>query len=324
MVLKLLKQVAIPILFSATMCFSSDVTMTTFPPYHPFKSSKAQKQYLEFNEKLSKKWPVVSETRMVETQLGMTFVRISGPVDAKPLVLLPGGGANSLMWRSNIAELSEHFRVYAVDNIYDYGRSIYKKPFNSPEDFSIWLDELMDALKLANNVNMMGTSYGGWITCQYALHSPDRLNKIVLVAPAATILPVKLRFIFRVLISPLHSSFARGFYTWVFADLYHKNGEGRQRVEDVYEETKLCELCFAPKKFIAPTVLTDEQLHELKVPTLFLVGENEKLYTPRKAIQRWNEFSRNVKTVVVPNAGHDLPISQKERLHTAVFQFLLQ
>ena len=179
-------------------------------------------------------------------------------------------------------------------------------------------------MQLANSVNMMGTSYGGWITCHYALHSPQRLNKVVLVAPAATILPVKLGFVFRVLISPIHSSFARGFYTWIFADLYKKNEEGRQRIEEVYEETKLSDLCFAPKKFVVPTVLTDEQLRALKVPTLFLVGENEKLYSPKKAVQRFNKLSSIVKSEILPDAGHDLPISQKDLLHKAVFQFLLQ
>jgi len=46
-----------------------------------------------------------------------------------------------------------------------------------------WLDELIMALKLENSVNIVGHSYGGWLTSQYALKFPENLNKIVLLAP---------------------------------------------------------------------------------------------------------------------------------------------
>jgi hypothetical protein len=41
-------------------------------------------------------------------------------------------------------------------------------------------------------------------------------------------------------------------------------------------------------------------------------------------LRRFSEFSPNVKTEVIQDAGHDLPISQKDRLHTALFKFLLE
>jgi pimeloyl-ACP methyl ester carboxylesterase len=93
----------------------------------------------------------------------------------------------------NIVALSENYRTYAVDNIYDYGRSIYTRKIGIPDDFVGWLDELFTALKLGDNINIMGLSYGGWIAAQYALRLPERLNKIVLLAPVCTVLPLKLK-----------------------------------------------------------------------------------------------------------------------------------
>ncbi|MBT8364261.1 MAG: hypothetical protein KJP23_06100 [Deltaproteobacteria bacterium] len=93
--------------------------------YHPFQSVAAKKEYLALYDMRVKKWPVDSQTRFVDTAYGQTFVRTSGPVGAPPLVLLHGAGGDSLQWTPNIEALSKRYRVYAVDNIYDYSRSIY-------------------------------------------------------------------------------------------------------------------------------------------------------------------------------------------------------
>ena len=145
--------------------------------YHPFRSATAKDRYLKVYDMRAKKWPVDSEIRLEDTSYGKTFVRISGPVGAPPLVLLHGGGGNSLQWIPNIEALSKSYRAYAVDNIYDYGRSIYTQIIKHPDDFANWLDELFSVLELGNNINLMGLAYGGWITIQYALRLPERLNE---------------------------------------------------------------------------------------------------------------------------------------------------
>jgi len=61
--------------------------------YHPFRSPEAKIEYLRIYDERATLWPVASETRIVETSYGQTFVRISGRPDAPPLVLLPGAGA---------------------------------------------------------------------------------------------------------------------------------------------------------------------------------------------------------------------------------------
>jgi len=70
--------------------------------YHPFRSPKAKEEYLALYDLRAKRWPVASQTRMVETSYGQTFVRISGAADAPPLVLLSGFSANSLVWVPSI------------------------------------------------------------------------------------------------------------------------------------------------------------------------------------------------------------------------------
>jgi pimeloyl-ACP methyl ester carboxylesterase len=293
--------------------------------YHPFRSATAKEQYLNLYDRRAEKWPVVSETRIVDTSYGKTFVRISGPAGAPPLVLLHGFGGNSLQWMPNIVALSENYRTYAVDNIYDNGRSIYTRKIEIPDDFVSWLDELFTALKLGDNINLMGLSYGGWITTQYALRLPERLNKIVLLAPACTVLPLSYKWIFRaVLCTVPHRYFAKSFMYWLLEDLVQKGEDSRTLIEEYVDESYLALRSFKIKRMVNPTVLTDEELRSINVPTLYLVGENEKIYSASKAIERLNEITPQIKTEVIPHAGHDMTIVQSEMVNGIVLEFLHQ
>lgn len=288
--------------------------------YHPFKSQDTKEKYLKLYNMQANKWPVSSESKTINTSYGQTFVRISGASDALPLVLLPGMGSNSLMWQPNIENLSKEYKVYAVDNVYDYGRSVYTQEMKCTDDFVEWLEELFDGLKLGNNINLMGLSYGGWLTSQYVLQFPERLNKIVLLAPAATILPIRTGFIIRAICTLLpFQYFTKSFIYWILEDLAKKK---KETVENESNMAFLASRCFKPKRLPDPTVLEDNELKRINVPALYLVGENEKIYSAKKATQRLNEVAPQIKTEIIPNAGHDLNASQADIVNEKVLEFL--
>jgi len=58
------------------------------------------------------------------------------------------------------------------------------------------------------------------------------------------------------------------------------------------------------------------------VPALYVVGENEKIYSAQKAIRRLNEVAPQIKTGLIPQAGHDLTIAQAEMVNNKVLGFL--
>jgi len=294
-------------------------------PYHPFKSEQAKERYLTFYDTKAEKWPVDSETRMVDTSYGQTFMRISGPVGAQPLVLLPMFCANSLMWIPNIEALSEHYRTYALDNIYDNGRSVYTRPITSPDDFVQWLDELFNALEFGDNINLMGLSFGGWLTSLYALRFSDRLNKIVLLAPAATVLPVRLSFYFYGFFTMLpFRYFTKRMFFYFMEDCAKKDEISRAWVEWVIDNMFIASRCFKLRRPLYPTVLKDEELQNIRVPTLYVVGENEKIYSAQKAMQRLDQVAPHIQTRTIPNAGHDLTFVQAEMVNRKILDFLQQ
>ena len=60
----------------------------------------------------------------------------------------------------------------------------------------------------------------------------------------------------------------------------------------------------------------------MRMPVLFLVGENEKTFPPYKAIRRLNEVAPQIETEIIPQAGHDLNFAQADLVSQKVLEFL--
>jgi len=312
-------------LIAITIISCSNKIIRISEPYHPFKSEKAKEKYLAYYDQQAKTWPVSSENTYIETSFGKTFIRISGPEDKPPLVLLHGDTENSLSWALQIGEFSKHYRTYVIDHVYDNGRSIYSKHFKEPDNYVKYLNELFDSLGFVNNINLLGFSYGGWQTSLYALSYPDRLNKVILISPAATVLPVRTGYLIRAILA--HSFPGRYFKKkqiyWERNDLIIQGEKGQAIADQMIEELMLARECFKKRKFVIPTVLKDSDLHNFKVPVLFLVGENEVLYPAQKAVKRVKNIPQ-IQIEIIPKASHDITLSQAEIVNRKVLDFLLK
>lgn len=299
----------------------------TLPAYHPFLSARAKTQYLAHNEKRGKDWPVPCECRTIDTPHGRTFMRVSGPADAPPLVLLPGGGTHSLMWIPNISALSGHYRTYAVDSILDVGRSANTCPIKTVEDLTAWLDELFDALELGSGIRLMGLSHGGWLAANYAQRYPERIEKLVLLAPAAWVLPLQpamLLHMMQVLLPP-RRYFIRRTYLWTLPDLAASGAAGLKSIDELTEDLALAMRCFGIRrmtKVLPPTVADDETLRNFRVPTLFVVGDHEKIYSSKKALERLERVAPQIMRAAIPGAGHDMTWLKPDLVNRTVLEFL--
>lgn len=292
-------------------------------PYHPFRSLQAQREYHAFYMEKAKAWPVKAETKWIETASGLTFVRISGEATSPPLVLLPGSQATSLTWIPNIAALSSRHQTYALDSLYDFGLSIRRRKIKNREDLIAWLDEVLMVLIPTGTFNLMGLSYGGWVASQYALYFPERLRKLVLLAPAMTVLPVSLALIFRALLTRIpFAEFHKRFYYWLLHDAVQSGNSGQTFVDEAIAEWKTAERCFDPMPVIPATILNDKAWQNFKIPVLFLVGENEKMYPAQKAVSHLGRVAPQIETQVIPKAGHDLTFAQAEMVNGRILDFL--
>ncbi len=288
--------------------------------YDPYRSRAARDSCFAYlDSRAAAEWPVASQERTVPTSYGPTFVRISGPPAAPPLVLLPGAATPSLMWVPNIQALSAGYCTFAVDQIGDFGRSISTRPLRQYNDLLAWLNELFDALDLRGGVNLVGISFGGALAAEYALHFPGRLNKVVLLAPGATVLPLRAEFVGRLILAAIASRrYLPSLFRWMFADSVRKDPEW----VDTTLEQLFMNMRNVRRKIPNPKVWTDAEWTSLSVPALFLVGEHETIYSPAKAVRRLQRVAPQVTAEIVPGAGHDLTFVQAAAVNRRILEFL--
>jgi pimeloyl-ACP methyl ester carboxylesterase len=278
-----------------------------------FTTPEGRAKYMTAYEAMFSLWKVPYEIIDVKTSYGSTHINVSGPGDGYPLILLHAVSLSSTAWFANIAQLSANHRVYAVDGIGDAGKSVAEYLIEKRLDYAEWLREVFDGLNIDKGY-LLGHSYGGWLALNMALAYPDRLRKIVLLAPAASIYPMNfltnlgLRLPFKIRI-PARS---------VFKMIASKG--------TVFEETfiHLMEMvtryCVPATMF--PTVYTDEELMQIELPTLLLIGAGEKIYNPKKAIERAQRLMPDLTAEIIPVVGHTLNMEQPETINARILEFL--
>lgn len=109
-----------------------------------------------------------------------TYYEVSG--SGPPLVLICGISAELQVWRSQVGELSKHFKVICYDN---RGAGRTSAP-DSPYSISQMADDLaalLDALEI-ESAHLLGWSMGGYIAQTFARSYPQRVRKLVLIATA--------------------------------------------------------------------------------------------------------------------------------------------
>ena len=279
-----------------------------------FPSAEGRDQYLAAYEAMFSLWKAPHDAVDVKTRYGTTHINASGPEDGYPLVLLHGAGLSSTVWFANIAELSTHHRVYAVDMIGDAGKSVAERLLDKRADYAIWLKEVFDALSIERG-DLLGHSFGGWLTLNMALAYPERLRKIVLLAPAASFRP--LGFITKLVF------FLGEFRIHPPARSMLKAAAAKQTVlEETFvhlmeEVTRYCR-----PVMIYPNVYTDQELKQIDLPALLLIGDAEKIYNPRKAIERAQRLMPDLTFEIIPDAGHLLILDQPESINAYILKFL--
>ena len=94
------------------------------------------------------------------------------------------------MWFPNIADLSRNYRAYALDTIGEPGKSVVSNPPQNRSDYSLWLTDVFNELNVAQ-ADVVGASYGGWVTMNLALYAPERVKKIALLSPPVAFCPIQ-------------------------------------------------------------------------------------------------------------------------------------
>jgi pimeloyl-ACP methyl ester carboxylesterase len=166
-------------------------------------------------------------------------------------------------------------------------------------------------------------SFGGWLGINFALAEPDRIRKLILISPAASLLPLVKQFIPRAILSslPPKKFWFYSFMSWMGL----KRGPGHEFSQHLLDMMwlggKNIKMSAVTMR-VMPTVYSDEQLGALEMPVLLLIGENEVIYNAAKALARARRLIPDLTGELVPDCGHDISFSQHKIVDERVLTFL--
>ncbi|MFF2730332.1 alpha/beta fold hydrolase [Streptomyces sp. NPDC058008] len=259
------------------------------------------------------RWPASTEERDVATPYGRTRVHVHGPVDGSPLVLLPGGSATGLVWLANAAVLGERYRVHAVDLLGDAGRTENRgTPLKGADDLTAWLDALLDGLGLART-HLCGHSYGAWLAVRYALHAPQRVDRLALVDPTQVFAGFRPGYLLRALPTLIRpgETRARAFLAWETAGAHPD--EAWQRLYALATTVPGRKLVTGGRPRAAG----------LRMPVLVLLGERSRAHRAAKVAERARRTLPRAEVELLPGATHhSLPLAAPQRLNDRLGEFL--
>jgi pimeloyl-ACP methyl ester carboxylesterase len=277
-----------------------------------FRSPEQRARFIAKYDAVLADWPVPYEEIDVDTEAGATHVIVCGPESAPPLILLHGTTTTAVMWRPVIEALSASYRCYCVDTITEPNKSMQsRRTFGVPKLVG-WLRQVLAALDVPS-ARVAGFSYGGWMAANLAVHAPELVKRLVLLAPAATFAPIPVEFYFRVFSpGPLRSPAMAG-----RAVQWLSSTPGA--LSDPTLDLALANLVsgrFLRLGVTSPTVLRDDALRQISAPTTVLIGDRDVIYRggALAALARAEKLIPNVAVSPLPGANHWLTVDCPRRL----------
>lgn len=270
-------------------------TDTTRPVAPIYKSAAGAAAIAEQYREVLRTWPIPSEQLLVPTREGDTFVIAGGPREAPSLVLLHGSGANSGMWRDDIASWAKEFRVYAVDMVGEPGGSAPSRPELGSEAVALWLDDVLAGLGISSTA-VAAISLGGWTALDYAIRRPERVTQLVLLCPGGV---------------------GKQRYGWILKAIvprllgrHDPRGSARAvtglegaHLDTVVDEIALTFTHFNPRRERLP-LFTDAQLRSLTMPVLAVAGDRDVMFDSAETARRITRFVPDATVRILPGVGH--------------------
>lgn len=282
-----------------------------------WKSAAGRERYVTQYRTAQKLFDVPLEDQLLPTRFGTTHALVSGPSDGVPVLLLHAAfNTGAIQWYPNVGPLSRIRRVVALDFVGAPGLGEQTVPILNRADCASWLADVADALG-AGRVDLVGSSQGGWLALNMAVANPDRVARLALLAPAASLQPFRRAALISIRLGPYMPGWTAG------PSLRPIFGK-RHRVDD--RIVRLLAISLDHYRFqerpVFPDAFSDDELRSVRAQTLVLVGDKEIIYDPRAALSRADSLIPTVETVLVSDAGHLLNIEQPDFVNERLLALL--
>jgi len=260
---------------------------------------------------------------------GVTHYELLGPANAQVVVLIHGGTIPFYAWDAQVpALLDAGFRVlrytqfgrgYSDRPEVDYDRALYQRQ----------LEELLGALRIEGPLVLAGVSFGGAVAATFAEAHPDRVAKLVLIAPVVAYaegkalfglakVPLLGEWYARVLAVDGVVARATGFFEQSNADpSYARLFEEQTRFEGFERALLSFSRTDALDAYYGTYLALGNQ------PKLLVWGNGDS-EIPRAHMDFLRKELRNVTFVEVEGAGHGVAVEAQSAVNQALLDFLIE
>ncbi|NBC25625.1 MAG: alpha/beta fold hydrolase [Bacteroidetes bacterium] len=242
-----------------------------------------------------------SQSIMVSTSFGENHVLQMGDSSKPTLLALHAMLTSSAHIASELGPFLDHYHIIAPDIPGQSVRGLPVRLSYTDDSHASWLREITDVLNI-NNPHILGVSLGGFIALQYASRHPEKIETLSLLVPAGIV----------------QGSLVKGITQMALPAIMYKLFPNEKRLHAMlnpilttHDEDWANYLGdalndFSPNTKIPP-VAPDEQLEQLKIPSLVMGADEDISFPGDKMVERAANHIHNTETELIDNCKHCPP-----------------
>jgi pimeloyl-ACP methyl ester carboxylesterase len=269
--------------------------------------------------------------QFAELSLGVTHYEWTGPANGNIAVCIHGLTTPSFVWRSiakGLALMGYRTLVYDL-----YGRGFSDRPTGIQDRafFLNQLEELLEREGVRDGITVLGYSMGGSIATCFAAAAPERVERLILLAPAGMGLAQNKLMDFVAKTPVVGDWLMLALFPRLFRKGIKAEEEQATNVPEVYEKQgnqldykRYVAAVLASRRGILSDVLRDEHraIQTAEIPVLAIWGDDDHVI-PRSAIGSLAEWNRTAEHEIIAEAGHGLPYTHSKKVVELIRSHLL-
>jgi len=246
----------------------------------------------------------------------------------EPLLFIPGLGGTTDLWIFQTKYFKNHYQTISLDNR-GAGRS--DKPFGiyTMKMFADDLSGLLNALGIAEPVNLVGASMGGIIAQAFIHYYPERVKKLVLSCSGVSLgdshITMCADYVTKKLLNP-GSTVDEKINTYLEIFYYPEFVAANPGIKDLYLQRKIDPQ--PPYAYMAQLAACSdpnpyyEWLAEIKAPVLVIHGRDDIIWPLQNARTLKEGLGANGELYIVEKAAHVFMQEKPEEFNKVVHEFL--
>ena len=231
-----------------------------------------------------------------------------GNPSGEPIFMVHGNFASWRWYEPTLKRLNQtDYRGIAVD-LPGFGDSSNPEREISIENYAKELEGFINTFNL-ERINLVGHSLGGAVCMKYALSNPDKINKLLLIDPAPADGLVTPEEYYPILESYKHN---RGLLKQALSGML-ASGDPDKMLNKLTDDALLMDQrAFSGNARALEKYNYLQELHKIKSPVLFIVGEKDALIT-EALLKPTTDNLDKAKIQVLSDTGHAINVEDPDR-----------